>query len=147
MDAAAQIKMLQMTYAAQMADSVRRLSDAGALESTTAQKRTEQLAGGGARAAQMGVREPREVFTRLAEIFDCADWTVVEAADGFAATASRCLLCALAKRMGTPSPCRICCLDPMEGMVCGLAPEACVEVEETLFDGDRCRVRVVQPAR
>jgi hypothetical protein len=143
MDTTAQIKTLQATYAAQMADSVKRLGDAGALEAATAQKRAEQLATGAGRAAQMGIGEPREVFTRLAELFGCADWTVEEAADGFAATASHCLVCALAKRMGAPSPCRIGCLDPMEGMICGLVPGARFEVEQTLFGGDRCRVEVV----
>jgi hypothetical protein len=146
MDAAAQIKMLQVTYAAQMADSVKRLHDAGALEATTAQKRAEQLASGAGRAAQMGIGEPREVFTRLAELFGCADWTVEEAADGFVASASHCLLCALAKRMGGPSPCRIGCLDPLEGMVRGLVPEARFAAAETLFDGGRCLVKVTLPA-
>jgi hypothetical protein len=94
----------------------------------------------------MGIGEPREVFTRLAELFGCADWTVREAADGFAATASRCLVCALAKRLGAPSPCRIGCLDPMEGMVRGLAPEARFDVEQTLFDGAGCHVKVSLPA-
>jgi hypothetical protein len=147
MDTTAQIKMLQVSYAAQMADSVKRLGDAGALEATTAQKRAEQLASGAGRAAQMGIGEPREVFTRLAELFGCADWTIEEAADGFAATASHCLVCALAKRMTAPSPCHIGCLDPMEGMVRGLVPPARFQVEDTLFDGRRCRVRVTLPAR
>jgi hypothetical protein len=147
MDTTAQIKILQTTYAAQMADSVKRLGDAGALEATTAQKRVEQLATGAGRAAQMGICEPREVFTRLAELFGCADWTIEEAADGFAATASHCLVGALAKRMTAPSPCRIGCLDPMEGMVLGLVPTARFEVEDTLFDGTRCRVKVTLPAR
>jgi hypothetical protein len=146
-DAAAQIKILQTTYAAQLADSAKRLHDAGALEATTAQKRAEQLACGAARAAQMGVDEPREVFTRLAELFGCADWTIAEAADGFVATATHCLLCALAKRMGAPSPCHIDCLDPMEGMIRGLVPEARFDAEETLYDGGRCRVSVALPRR
>ena len=61
---------------------------------------------------------------------------------GFVATASRCLLCALVKQMGGPSPCRLFCLDPIEGMLVGLAPDAAVRVQETLYDGGACRVRV-----
>ena len=43
--------------------------------------------------------------------------------------------------MGAGNPCRLYCLDPFEGMVKGLDPNATFIVKETLFKGQRCRVR------
>jgi len=60
----------------------------------------------------------------------------------FIATARRCLLCGLVKKAGGPSPCRLFCLDPIEGLVRGPAPDAEFDVRETLFEGSECRVRV-----
>jgi hypothetical protein len=52
------------------------------------------------------------------------------------------MLCAMAKRLGAQSPCNVYCLDPMEGMVRGLNEKAVVTVEETLYHGAQCRVRI-----
>jgi hypothetical protein len=148
MDTQQHLRLLQVTYAAQLADSVRRYGEAGILDQVTAEKRDERRAMGAAQAAQLGITEPRVAFTTSAELFGCADWTVAAIPDaaaadpGFDATATRCLLCGLTKKLGGPSPCRIFCLDPIEAMVVGLEPEARLEVLETLYDGERCRVRV-----
>ncbi|HBE80934.1 MAG TPA: hypothetical protein DDW65_24570 [Firmicutes bacterium] len=64
----------------------------------------------------------KEVFTVLSDIFGCADWNITSTEDGFKAEASRCMLCAFAKKMNSASPCHIYCLNPMEGMVKGLNP-------------------------
>ncbi len=64
------------------------------------------------------------------------------AAPAFTATARTCLLCALVKKAGGPSPCRLYCLDPIEAMVRGLDADGRFDVEETLYDGAECRVRV-----
>ena len=72
-----------------------------------------------------------------------ADWTVTKGGDGsFNASATRCLLCAVVKKTGGPSPCRIFCLDTIEAMALGLQPDARLEVLETLYEGNRCRVHV-----
>ena len=140
MEATEKVKMLQAIYAGALADSVLRLGTEGVLEKVTKQKRVEQLAGGKARAAQMGITSPEEVFTKLSDLMGCANWTTSPGEGGFTATASRCMLCALAKRMGTQSPCRIYCLDPMEGMVKGLDESADYDVQSTLFESAQCRV-------
>jgi hypothetical protein len=145
MDTQQHIRILQITYAAQLADSVKRYGQAGILEAVTEEKRAERRAAGAAQAAQLGITAPEQAFTASAELFGCADWTVSEARDGsLDASATRCLLCAMAKKNGAPSPCRIFCLDPIEAMVVGVQPDARLEVLETLFDGDRCRMRVAR---
>jgi hypothetical protein len=147
MEATEKVKTLQAIYAGALADSVLRLGREGVLEKVTQQKRAEQLAGGKARAAQLGITSAEEVFTKLSDLMGCADWRVSANEDGkgFTAAASRCILCAFAKKMGTQSPCHIYCLDPMEGMVKALGANADYRAESTLFEGGECRV-VVSPA-
>jgi hypothetical protein len=143
MDTQQHLRLLQITYAAQLADSVRRYGEAGILERVTDEKRAERRAAAPAQVAQLGVTKPEAALTTSAELFGCADWTAVETGDGgFDATATRCLLCALVKKAGGPSPCRLFCLDPIEAVVQALQPEARLEVLETLYEGERCRVRV-----
>lgn len=136
------VRTLQAVYAGALADAVLRLGSEGVLEKVTQQKRMEQLAGGKMRAAQLGIQNSAEVFTKLSELMGCADWNVVPLKNGFTAAASQCMLCAFAKKTGTFSPCRIYCLDPMEGMVKGLYENAAFDVQSTLFEGSQCRVAV-----
>jgi predicted ArsR family transcriptional regulator len=136
------VKLLQMVYAGALADSVLRMGKEGILEKVTAEKRAEQMQTGKLRAAQFGIGKPEEVFTRLAETFGCANWTVESDNEGFTAEATGCLLCTVAKKMGAGCPCHIHCLDPMEGMVKGVAPDLTFEVEETLWAGQKCKVNV-----
>ncbi len=142
MQPAETLDILRKVYAGALADAGRHYARAGVLEQVTEAKRQEQLAGGKMRAAQMGLTRPEEAFTRTAELFGCADWKITQEQGGFGAQASRCMLCALAKRMGSASPCRIYCLDPIEGMIRGMDPEAKFDLEKTLFESDRCAVSV-----
>lgn len=136
------IKMLQMFYAGGLADSVMRFGKEGILEKVTAEKRQEQIAGGKVRAAQLGIQKPKEVFEILPEVFGCANWKVEENDESFEATATNCMLCGIAKKLGTRSPCNIYCLDAMEGLVKGLDENAGYEVLSTLWDGNECKVVV-----
>lgn len=137
------LKAVQMIYAGALADMTLRMGKAGVLDQITKEKRDEQLATGKARAVQMGIESPKEVFTGLSDLMGCANWTIEEYDETeFTATATGCALCAFAKRLGSPSPCEPFCLNPMEGMVMGLRPEAEFSVEETLYEGSKCRVRV-----
>lgn len=139
------VRTLQAVYAGALADTVFRLGNEGVLEKVTQQKRAEQLAGGKVRAAQMGMTSPDEVFTKLADLMGCANWTVETDEDsGLTATASRCMLCAMAKKLGAKSPCHIYCLDPMEGMVKGVDESARYDVQSTLYESDQCRIVITQ---
>jgi len=138
------VKLLQAVYAGALADAVLRFGREGILEKITAQKELEQMAGGKVRAAQLGITTKEDVFFKLSDLMGCAQWKLEpdNESDGFTAVTSGCMLCAMAKRMGTASPCRIYCLDPMKGMIAGLDSEASFDVKSTLFDGCECRIKI-----
>jgi hypothetical protein len=136
------VKLLQIVYAGALADSTLRMGKEGILEKVAAEKREEQMLTGKLRASQFGIEKPEEVFTKLADLFACANWTIKNDEKGFTAEASGCMLCAMAKKMGAQSPCNIFCLDPMEGMIKGIDQGLAYEVLETLWSGQKCKVTV-----
>jgi hypothetical protein len=142
MNSEEKVRILQLAYAGALADAVLRMGRDGILPKVTQEKRTEQMRTGKAKAEQFGISRPEEVFSRLTEIFGCATWEMKTENGGFSAETKSCKLCAIAKRMGAPGPCDMYCLDPMEGMVKGLAPDMKFSVTETLWDGLTCRVEL-----
>ncbi len=142
METEKKLKLLQMFYAGALADSTLRLHKEGILEKVTAEKKTEQLANGKLRAAQLGIQRPVEVFEVLPEVFGCANWHTEGTAESFEATATGCMLCGLAKKLGAGCPCNIHCLDAMEGLVRGVDENAQYDVISTLWDQTKCKVVV-----
>ncbi len=138
------LKLLQLVYAGVLADAAAQFAAEGVLEKVTERKKAEQERTGVIMARQMGITCPEEVFTRLAEVFNCANWTIEPRPEGFCVQTNTCMLYALAKKMNSPSPCRLYCLNPMEGMVKGLSPDCGFKVEETLWNGQSCRVIVTK---
>ena len=135
-------QMLQLTYAAVLADATAQFDRENVLKNVTQRKRAEQMATGKMKAEQFGITSPEAVFTRLAEVFNCAVWEIQNGEEAFVAETKSCKLCAIAKKINAPSPCHLYCLDPMEGMIKGLNPGADFAVEETLWEGEKCRIRV-----
>jgi len=136
------IQILQLTYSAVLADATAQFAKENVLQNVTQRKKAEQMATGKMKAEQFGVTSPEAVFTRLAEVFNCAAWEIQNAEDKFVAETAICKLCAVAKKKNAPAPCYLYCLDPMEGMIKGLNPSADFAVEETLWEGAKCRIRV-----
>ena len=136
------IQLLQLTYVAVLADATAQFAKENVLQNVTQRKKAEQMATGKMKADQFGITSPEAVFTRLAEVFNCAAWEIRNAEKEFVAETTTCKLCAIAKKINAPAPCYLYCLDPMEGMVKGLNPNATFAVEETLWDGEKCRVKV-----
>jgi len=136
------IQLLQLTYAAVLADAADQFAKENILQNVIQRKKAEQMATGKMKAEQFGITSPEAVFTRLAEIFNCAAWEIQNAEKKFLAETTTCKLCAIAKKINAPAPCYLYCLDPMEGMVKGLNPHATFTVEETLWNGEKCRVLV-----
>jgi hypothetical protein len=108
----------------------------------TVQKKQEQLERGKLNAAQFGITPQHDVFLKLSEIFNCASWEIRPEPAGFTAEATTCKLCGLSKKLGTQQPCGLYGLDPMEGMVKGLDVNSEFIVQETLWDGNMCKVTV-----
>lgn len=136
------IQILQLTYAAVLADAVAQFSEENVLQKVTRRKKAQQMATGKMKAEQFGITSSEAVFTRLSEVFNCAVWKIRNDEEKFVAETTTCKLCAIAKKINAPSPCYIYCLDPMEGMVKGLNPNAIFTVEETMWNGGKCSVRI-----
>jgi hypothetical protein len=136
------IQLLQLTYTAVLADATAQFAKENVLQNVTQRKKAEQMAAGKMKAEQFGITSPAAVFTRLAEVFNCAAWEIRNMEKKFVAETTTCKLCAIAKKINAPAPCYLYCLDPMEGMVKGLNLQAAFAVEETLWDGEKCRVLV-----
>jgi len=136
------IKVLQMSYTGVLADSVLRYSRAGILDEVTKQKRDEQMKTSAVLAERFGVKEPKQAFGNVQDLFNCADWAYEDTETGFSAVCGNCMLCALCKKMGTDSPCQIYCLSPIEASIKGIKPDAEFTVKKTLWDDSRCEVEV-----
>jgi len=137
------LKTLQMFYAAVQADSTLRYGNAGILDRVTEQKHAEQVKTGAASAQRLGIKEPKQAFLKTQDTFGCANWVCEDTEDGFTASCANCMLCAMSKKMGQYSPCRLNCLNPIEAMLKGIAPNAEFIVDNTLWDNDKCSVRVI----
>ena len=136
------IQLLQLTYAAVLADATAQFAKENVLQNVIQRKKAEQMATGRMKAEQFGITSPQAVFTQLAEVFNCAAWQIEKLEKGFIAETTTCKLCAIAKKIDAPAPCYLYCLDPMEGMVKGLNPNASFTVEETLWEGEKCTVLI-----
>jgi hypothetical protein len=142
MDTDRHIKTLQTAYAGALADTALQYEKEGVLETVTDRKRREGIASGKVRAAQFGITDPEEAFLKTAELFGCAKWNITGNPEGFVAQTQSCLLAAIAKKIGAPCPCHLYCLDPMEGMIKALNGRLIFTVEETLWDGAECSIRL-----
>jgi len=137
------LKTLQMFYAAVQADATLRYGNAGILDHVTEQKLAEQIKTGAVSAERLGIKEPQEAFLKTQDTFGCANWVCEDTEDGFIATCTNCLLCAMSKKMGQYSPCWLNCLNPIEAMLQGVSPKAEFIVQKTLWDNANCAVRVI----
>ena len=136
------IKALQMAYAGALADSVLRYSQFNILDRVCKGKRDEQMKTGAVLAARFGIKEPKQAFGNLQDLFGCADWVFEDTETGFTAVCGNCMLCALCKKMGTESPCLIYCLSPIEASIKGIKPDAQFELIKTLWDDTQCEVKL-----
>jgi len=136
------IRFLEFAYAGALVDSLLRFSREGILEEVTDKRRKEQILFGAQKAKNFGAKSPKEVFTKISELFNYTLWEIKEDEKGFLAEANSCKLAAMAKKVGAEPPCNIYCLDPIEGMLIALNHEHQIEVEETLWEGKSCRVKV-----
>ena len=136
------LKTLQMFYAAVQADSALRYGNAGILDHVTEQKHAEQVKTGAVSAERLGIKEPKQAFLKTQDTFGCANWVCEDTVNGFIATCTSCMLCVISKKMGNYTPCQIHCLSPIEAMIKGVNPNTEFSVEKTLWNDDKCLVKV-----
>ena len=136
-------RTLQLFYAGLMVDAAANFERFGVLPQVQEKKAREQAAAAPSQLAQLGIRAPRELFERFGAIFGCARWELGEL-DGGAVVAETktCLACAIAKKRGGGRPCELYCINPFRGLAGAMSPSRDLEVEETLWEGERCRFRL-----
>jgi hypothetical protein len=139
------LKTLQLFYAGQLVDAVRQYQKSGVLEEVVARKKLEQELAAPDQLARLGIQTVEELFTTFSAIFGCANWKIETDTAGCKATASSCLACAIAKKLGSPSPCAISCINPFTALARSLPAPQSLTAEKTLWDSDSCRF-VVNPA-
>lgn len=147
MDLDKKLAIMQNVYAASIAETVNTYEKLKVLEHVVAKKKERQPQTAPYMNQQLGIENIEGVFTGLADIFGCANWTVEKAVDGYIATATVCKLCALSKKMGGANPCHGWCLDPMMAMIIAVTNNEVgnehITVQSTLMDGDYCKVKIV----
>ena len=138
-----EVKTLQLFYAGLMVDAAANFEHFGVIEQVTEKKAREQALAAPTQLTQLGIRTPRELFERFSAIFGCARWQIQEEADGAMSAETRaCLACAVARKRGAGKPCALYCINPFTGLVRALSPARSLQVQETLWDGERCRFRL-----
>lgn len=143
MNSELRLKILENAYIGALVDSVYNYGKNGVLDEITKDKKKMQMLIGKKQAEQFGITNPEDVFKTLSQVFNCTPWEIEEDDKGFEAKATSCKLCAFAKKMGAESPCDIYCLNPMEGMIKGVNTDLEYEVLETLWNGNKCLVKVI----
>lgn len=144
------LALMQNTYAAAIAETVNTYEKLKVLDSIVEQKRGRQAQTSPYMNTQLGINSPDEVFTKLADVFGCANWIVERTANGYVATATSCKLCALSKRAGGANPCYGWCLDPMIAMITavtnGETGSEHITVQSTMMTGECCKVAIIIPS-
>ncbi len=136
------LSLMRGLYISLLAETMVRYARAGALEEIENERRSTSLASGEMANQMLGVTTPAEAFTTPASIAECAAWEITEIKTGLVASCQGCKLIQLCRNLDAPSPCRMYCLNPIEGMIKALIPAARFEVKSTLWSGDNCTVEV-----
>jgi hypothetical protein len=143
MNETSDLRTLQLFYAGLMADAAANFEHFGVLEQVREKKAREQEAAAPAQLNQLGIRSPRELFERFGAIFGCARWELSEQEAGALSAETRtCLACAIARKRGGAKPCELYCINPFRALAAALQPARSLQVEETLWEGHRCRFRL-----
>lgn len=133
---------VQLTYAASVAETVNTYGKLGVLAEVVQRRKAQQGTTAPMMIKRLGIGSVEQVFTTISELYGCANWQIEQTEEGYEATATSCMLCALAKKAGGADPCRGWCLDPLSAMIeaVGGIPEEQIAVKSTLMDHDCCKV-------
>ena len=137
------LSVLRNLFTRLQAETMLRYAKAGILNDIEGERIQLSLAFGENSAQMLGVTRPEEAFLKPAAIVDCASWDISSNGNGMTAISSGCKLTAMCKKLETPSPCRMYCLSPIEGMIKALKPEARFTVKSTLWSGKSCNIEVI----
>jgi hypothetical protein len=139
----ADARTLQLYYAALMVDAAIAFERFGVAAQVAESKAREQALAAPSQLALLAIGTPRELFERLGAVFGCAQWGVSGEPGGATVAETRaCLACAIAKKRGGGRPCEMYCINPVRCLASAMTPSQRLVVEQTLWQGDRCRFRL-----
>jgi hypothetical protein len=136
------LEIMRVLYTGLQAESLMRYAKADIFDEIAEERIGLSLASGIRSIQMLNVKNPADAFTRPASVVECASWKITEIDDSLIAVCNGCKLVDICKKMGTPSPCNIYCLSPIEGMIKALKAEASFQVKSTLYDSNNCTVKV-----
>ena len=142
MESEKKLAVMRNLYTGLQAETIMRYAKAGIFEEVEKERIELSLTSGGRNAERLAIENAREAFAKPASITDCAFWEIEERDNSLTAVCTGCKLIGMCKQMQTPSPCKMYCLSPIEGMIKALKPGAYFRVVSTLYDGENCTVRV-----
>lgn len=134
--------LMRNFYTGLQAETMARYAKAGILNEIEKERKALSLVSGERNAKMLGVAKPEEAFTKPASIVDCASWEITGSRNSLIAVCNGCKLAAMCKKLETPSPCRMYCLNAIEGMIKALKPEALFNAKSTLWSEENCTVEV-----
>jgi len=129
-------KILQLFYAAALSDAAYHYGRHRVFDKVTQEKKEQQVFSAKRQLSQLGIEGLTDVYKRFSQIFGCALWSIEEKNGVITASSNSCLLCALARKQGSPQPCRPFCINPFTAYAAEFGYE--LDVQETLWDGERC---------
>lgn len=144
MDIEKRLALMQNTYAASVAETINTYEKLNVLDNIVERRRERQKQTAPFLNQQIGIETIEDVFKSLSEIYGCANWTMQMTENGYIASATKCKLCELSKKMGGANPCKGWCLNPMFAMITDVTKIDIgnITIESTLMDGDCCKVYI-----
>ena len=146
MEMGKKLSIMQKTYAASIAENVNTYQKLKLLDSVVERKKQHQEQTAHLINQQLGIENLEEVFSKMVEVFGCANWSVEKAENGYTAKATACMLAALSKKMGGANPCHGWCLNPMIAMITavsqGEVTDQNILIKSTLMEGDNCQIQI-----
>lgn len=127
-----------------MIDSLKNYEKHGILEQVEKSKIERDLAEGPAKVKKYGLTSAEQFLQFSTDTFNCTKWDIQTDEDGFTATTKGCVVCGMAKQMNAPNPCEMTCISPSRGVVKGINKDHNFEVQETLWESDKCIFKVTR---
>lgn len=125
-----------------MIDSHKNYERHGILDEVEKEKRESDLAEGPEKVKKYGITSAEQFLQFSSDTFNCAHWEILPEDESFTAITKGCVACGMAKQMNAPSPCEITCISPVRGIIKGLNSSHELDVQETLWEGEKCVFRV-----
>lgn len=138
------LQTMRTLYTALQAETLLRYEKAGVLNEIETEKYKLSLINGKNNVLFLNISTLEETFLVPSRVVECARWDIEKDEHKLTARCKGCKIINHCKKIGAPSPCKIYCLNPIEGMVKAINPDTDFQVKSTLWDSDICHVEVIK---